>query len=442
MAADVPANHPSLAISLRVPIRIGEEAFGSLYLTEKAGGGDFTPEDEPLCTALAAASGVAIDKARHCETNAHRRAWLEAGVKANESILTAVNDSSAETLGVITTHALAASGSSLAVIAFPTADGLRLACLASTGAGALPSRQEFARLPVINRVMTSGVSATLRTAAEALGPWARGTLGPALVVALDHAGIGQGVMILARAATSFPYTPEDAETSILFSSRVALAVELLHERGTRESVLLSDDRDRIARDLHDRVIQRIFAAVLSLQSLRRVITDEPSLQLVLAITNELDISIRELRETIYSLNQQPDVREQLGHRLLRTITTLSADAGFEPRIDFAGPLDDGIPVAVSEHLVAVLTEGLSNTIRHSGASNVTITVDVGPLYLALVITDDGDGFDSPCHTSGLRTMNDRATLLGGTCAVESTPGKGTELTWRVPHNRPGAKAAQ
>lgn len=440
MAVGFPANHPPMKTFLGVPIRVREKVFGNLYLTEKVDGGEFSDEDEALCIALAAAAGVAIENARHHEANARRHRWLEAGVEVNERILATREDRNEEILALIIDHALAASDSSLAVIAFVTPDGLGLSCQASVGAQAVAAGAEFDLQPAIAGVLASGVAATVRRTSDAIGPGMEDKLGPAMVVPLELAGMGQGLVILARPAKASAYTHEDADTSTLFSSRVTLAVELVQQRWLKESLLLSDDRDRIARDLHDRVIQRIFAAGLSLQGLRRTITDESSLRRVTVITSELDESIRELRETIYSLHLPQNPMEPLSRRILHTISALTADAGFEPRIKLVGPVDNNVSDAAAEHLMAVIAEGLSNAVRHSGAVDVSVKVEVDHYGVALIITDDGDGFNSPHHISGLANMKHRATALGGTCSIDSTLGQGTCLTWSVPHTQPTSGA--
>ncbi|SEE34072.1 GAF domain-containing protein [Arthrobacter alpinus] len=437
----VPAHHPSVKTFLSIPLRVRETVLGSLYLTEKVDGGEFSAEDEALCTALAAAAGVAIESARLFEATARRRQWLEAGVEANERILAGKDDSNEQILAVIAGHALAAADSALAIVALITPDRQRLICHTTAGAGTFTAGQEITLQPLLTKVLTTGVTSAVRTAAEVFGPGVTAQLGPALVVGLDLADLGPGLLILARPAGAVVYSQEDAETSILFSSRVALAVEMVHNRRERESLLVSEDRDRIARDLHDRVIQRIFAAGLSLQSLRQVITDEPSLRRVTSITRELDESIRELRETIYSLHHPQKLLEPLSRRVLSTISLLTLDASFKPRIELVGPLDGVISVAVAESLIAVVTEGLSNVVRHSDAVAVGVSVKVDHTMVTLEITDNGDGFANPDRMSGLANMKHRATALGGSCSIDSVLGQGTSLAWAVPRTQPTSRAS-
>lgn len=339
-----------------------------------------------------------------------------------------------EILAMVGEHALAASDSSLAVIASARTDE-RLVCQASVGDQAVAAGREIWLQPAMAAILASGVAASVRRAADVFGPADADKMGPALVVPMDLDRLGHGILVLVRSDNAPPFMQEDVETSILFSSRMVLAVELVRERGLQQSLLLSEDRDKPPRDLHDLVIQRIYAAGLSLQSLRRVITDESSLQRVTAITDELDAAIHELRDTNYSLHKSGGAAETLGQRILRTIATVSADAILDPRIHLAGPFDD-VDEAVAEHLVSVVPEGRSNVVRHSGAVSINITIDAGPNMVELVMIDDGVGFVIPSHGNGLANMRDRAALLGGRSSIESTPGRGTCLTWTVPHAQP------
>ncbi|RAN76683.1 hypothetical protein B5P43_21905 [Bacillus sp. SRB_336] len=432
--AMAPAGSPPLAAELDIPIRIREKVFGNLHLADKAGGDGFSDEDNALCIAFAASAGVAIE-------NARRRQWLEAGVEAKEQILTSKSGGGPEILGIIAEQARAASGSALALVAFVSADAERLVCRAAAGISVVAPGQDFPIQPALAATLDAKATTLLPMAADALGPGTADALGPAMALPLDIVGLGRGLVILARAAASPPYAAEDTDSGTIFSSRVVVAVERLREQGDKQVLLLSEDRDRIACDLHDRVIQRIFAAGLSLQSLRLVISDEASLERVTAITEELDASIRELRETIYSLRSPRDIRDPLEQRIMRAVVALSADASFVPRIQLTGLLNGNVPEATAESLLAVLTEGLSNAVRHAKASNVGIKIDVGPGQICLAISDDGDGFANANHRGGLSNMKHRAMALGGAFSIDSMPGTGTSLEWSVPLGPPSADAS-
>jgi signal transduction histidine kinase len=193
------------------------------------------------------------------------------------------------------------------------------------------------------------------------------------------------------------------------------------------------DRDRIARDLHDLVIQRIFAAGLSVQSLRRHTSDPVAQQRINSITGELDETIRGLRDTIYALGANGG-HERLSSRIVRTVQDGTWQAGTTPELQMGGPVD-AIPEEVAGHLLAVLSEGLSNALRHSGAERIAITVSVRGRNAELLVEDNGRGFQDPERTSGLSNMAHRAAVLGGTFTVTSAPHRGTKLLWKAPFPR-------
>jgi two-component system sensor histidine kinase DevS len=211
------------------------------------------------------------------------------------------------------------------------------------------------------------------------------------------------------------------------TARLAADAELAAARAERDLIA---ERDRMARDLHDRVIQRIFAAGMSLQTAASVARNPQAAARIEAAIADLDTSIAELRETIFTLRHGP--RDQPG--LHKAITALASQAGpalgFTPAVSFHGP-EDIVPEAVAANLLAVCREALSNIARHAAATAASLTLTAGP-DLVLEITDNGRGIGDPIRSSGLRNMRERAELLGGTFGIASQPGAGTRLEWRVP----------
>jgi signal transduction histidine kinase len=199
---------------------------------------------------------------------------------------------------------------------------------------------------------------------------------------------------------------------------------------------LFTDRERIARDLHDLVIQRLFAAGLSIQSLRRYTQDPVAHGRIAAVTTELDDTIRELRDTIYSLRTE-EANESLTGRILRAVQDSSRSAAVRPRVAFSGPVDEAVPENVAAHLLPVLSEGLSNAIRHSEADKIQISVSAEPERVELLISDNGKGFNKPERISGLANIRRRADLLGGRCTIESAPGNGTTVKWTAHTGKAG-----
>jgi signal transduction histidine kinase len=277
--------------------------------------------------------------------------------------------------------------------------------------------------------METGESRVARNPQQIFDDGVAGKLGSVLICAMGHGGSANGVLLLARQQGAAAFTQSEVESSSLFGSRVGLALDLARVLAVREQNLLFTDRERIARDLHDLVIQRLFAAGLGIQSLRRFTLDPVAHERIAAVTLELDDTIRKLRDTIYSLRTGEEERQPLTGRILRVVQDNSRSYPVVPTVDFAGPIDDSVPENVAGQLLPVLSEGLSNAMRHSGADQIRVTVTAGPEHVELHIADNGRGFHEPDHVSGLANMRHRAELLGGTCTIMSAPGEGTQVSW-------------
>lgn len=432
MAVGFPANHPPMKTFLGVPVRVRDTVFGNLYLTEKIDGQDFTAEDEDLAVALASAAGVAIQNARLYEDSNSRQRWLEAGIEVSDR-LKASPRSDTENLELIAEGAMHASASALVLIASVAADG-SLRCRTSMGVQSIPAGQELPPSAVFTQVLVSRQSRTFTDPRHVFDPESAEKLGPVLVVALgnDTDGERDTVLILARSAGGTRYTDLDVEQSAVFASRIGLTLELLKANQLREEHALFIDRERIAADLHDLVIQRLFAAGLSIQSLRRYTSDpEAHERRIAAVTEELDDCIHQLRDTIYSLQaRQPD-RELLSGRVLRAVLEAANAAGFLPRVQLSGPVDL-VGDEVAEQLLPVLTESVSNAVRHSGSEDIHVLLAANETEVVLTVRDHGNGFEHPERVSGLDNMKNRAARLGGTCIIDSAPGEGTSVTWSAP----------
>ena len=432
IAVGFPANHPPMKTFLGVPVRVRDTVFGNLYLTEKIDGQEFTAEDEDLAVALASAAGVAIQNARLYEDSSARQRWLEAGMDVSDR-LKANPRSDTENLEMIAEGALHASASALSMIASVAADG-SLRCRTSLGVQSIPAGQELPASAAFDQVLESRQPRIFTDARHVFGAPSAEKLGPVLVAALgsDADGQGDNVLVLARASGAARYTDVDVEQSAVFASRIGLSLELLKANQLREEHALFIDRERIAADLHDLVIQRLFAAGLSIQSLRRYTSDPDAHERRIAgITAELDDCIHQLRDTIYSLQaRQPD-SELLSGRVLRAVLETANAAGFLPRVQLSGPIDL-VGDEVAEQLLPVLIESVSNAVRHSGSEDIHVMLAARDGEVVLTVRDHGHGFESPARVSGLENMKNRATRLGGSCVVDSAPGEGTKVAWRVP----------
>jgi signal transduction histidine kinase len=191
------------------------------------------------------------------------------------------------------------------------------------------------------------------------------------------------------------------------------------------------DRDRIARDLHDLVIQRLFATGLSLQGVSRRVDQEDVRDRLRDAVDELDVTIREIRGAIFELSH-PENADDLRAQLRDVVAAARGSSGLAPRLELVGPVESAVPDSVRPHLVAVLVEALSNAVRHAGATRVNARVDVTDGRVSLEVADDGRGFTPTGRESGLRNMRSRAAAVGGGCVVDSTEETGTTVRWWAP----------
>jgi two-component system sensor histidine kinase DevS len=382
--------------------------------------------------ARAAAAGVAIDTAKLNDAAGRRARWLEACMDVSGLMLGSDRDYTSGGLDPIAGRALQESESQLALIVAPSVTGPGYIVAGAAGdRGRLFSGKSLALdLPDLQDVLAGGEPVVLNDASVLFsGP--DGGTGPLLAVALSTQGAHRGLLLLVRDSGSVRYARTDIEMGAVFGSHVALALELARVHRLREELLVFTDRDRIARDLHDLVIQRMFAAGLSVQSLTRFTKDELALERIRNITGELDEAIRSLRDTIYSLKSSSGETELLSGRIRRVTRSSAKSMPFTPRLTITGPVDAVTPDK-ADNVVAVVSEGLSNAIRHSGADSISVSVAVIKGQVTVVITDNGSGFTEPDKRNGLANLEDRARMLDGECTIISTPDAGTSLEWSVP----------
>ncbi|WP_320535743.1 GAF domain-containing sensor histidine kinase [Pseudarthrobacter sp. IC2-21] len=431
-----PRHHPQMKSFLGVPIRVRDSVFGNLYLTQKKGGGDFTDEDEGLAEAFAAAAGVAIENARLYDDARRRTAWLQACMDVTGKVMDdeAAPVSQDDGLDMIAARALQESSAALALILVPEEDSKLFRVAGAAGSTALEwtGRLSLFDPGEVKAVLAAGQAAVIEDASAALSGGPVPADGRLLVVDLRARGTHHGLLVLAREGSAGMFSKTDVEMGAVFGSHVALALELARAHRMREQLAVFTDRDRIARDLHDLVIQRLFAAGLSIQSLRRLITGEQAARTLQTVTAELDEVIRELRNTIYSLNGATTEKELLSSRVLQAVRSAARSLRFVPRLTLTGPIDAIRDEETAANILAVVTEGLSNAVRHSGADSIRVSVSVDDGFVYVRVQDNGAGFSVRTPGNGMTNMQHRANKLGGTFEVTSSPETGTALTWKAP----------
>jgi len=430
-----PEGHPPMRSFLGVPVRIRDEVYGNLYLTEKQGG-DFDEEDEALVQALAAAAGVAIENARLYAEARRQQQWLRANAEVTRRLLS--GDEPSEVLELVAQQALEMSGADLVVLALPTGNRGTLMIEHACGDGAagalglvLPAQGSASGI-----VMGSGKPLTVddfssdqRVAAAAREHM---PLGPAVLVPLGPAGDVRGVLTAGRNQGALPLGADAVEMLITFAAQAGIGLELAEHRSDAQRLALFEDRDRIARDLHDLVIQRLFATGMSLQGATGLIGDPDVVGRVEKAVDALDETIRDIRSAIFSLQSRGEAEPvRLRTRILGVLEEMTDSLGFAPALRLAGPLDSRVPAGVAGQMLAALREALANVAKHAQASRVDVAVEAGP-DLVLTVRDDGVGLGETTRRSGLANLAERAAESGGALRVAAAAGGGTELELRVP----------
>jgi signal transduction histidine kinase len=426
---------------LGVPIRVREEVFGNLYLAVSTRGG-FTGEDEQLATALAATAAVAIENSRLYETARTRGEWLQASAAITRRLLATdadVAEDAAHPLQLIAERTREIARADLVAVVLPvgTEPGLRVEVAVGEGAQTLPGRRVPMQGSLSGRVFTTSAALRADHPDEAgLESMASGELdvGPVLVVPLLGSSQVHGVLSVIRLRGRPAFTAEDTDMAAGFANQAAVAVELAEARAEQQRAAMLDDRERIAADLHDHVIQRLFAAGLSLQALAVSLGPGRSRDRVLATVADLDETIAQIRTSIFQLHQPTqELPRGLRAWLLEVVTDESRGLGFEPAVRFSGLLDT-LPDDVADDLVAVLREALSNIARHAHARSAEVALTAGAERITLEIHDDGVGLGLAARRSGLANLRRRAERHGGALILAPGHPAGTCVTWSIPNS--------
>lgn len=441
-----PEGHPGMSSFLGVPIQVRDEVFGNLYLTEKENGGEFDEEDEAIVTALATAAGVAIENARLYEETRLRERWLAASTEITTRLLSGADTN--EVLAYMAAQAREIGGADTAVVLLPDphARGHLFAEIADG-----PIAQEIMGTPVeihdsaCGLVYESGEPTAIPDLRQAHCPMLthRG-YGPGLLVPLGTPGNTRGVLLLGKLAERAPFDGNIRRMLHAFSVQAGVALELADARRDTERIVVLEERDRIAKDLHDVVIQRLFASAMTLMSTVRLINSSEAEERVQRTIDELDGTIREIRSTIFDLQNPPSRRDtSLRGRILRMAENTAHSLGCHPGVSLDGPIDASVPDEVGEQLLAVLGEGLTNVARHARATEVHVSVAVEETSvtgrattLTLTVTDNGVGLPEEGRRSGLRNLDQRAQALGGGFSAGKGETGGTVLVWKVPVSGP------
>ena len=422
-----PPGHPPMTGFLGVPVRIGEEVFGNLYLTERSRGGEFTADDEQLAIALATAAGAAIANARRFAESEQRRRWLDASAELAPLLL---SGAAVQPHALITRLAAAAADADFATLAVPHgADQVIVTGVTGELAAGMTNQIEALADSLARQAIRTGKPSLVtgdgrQAAAAALGT---GT-GPLIIVPLATGEQVRGALLLGRVAARPGYTGTDLDMAAAFADHAAMTMELAQARTDQITLAQAEDHDRIASDLHDHVIQDLFAFGMRLQG-HAARTDPVTAERVNGYADTVDEIIKKIRTSIFGLHQPRAVPAGLPARVMEIVEEHTAQLGFTAGIRFAGPLAPGPDEALAHDILAVTREALSNCARHAHATAATISLVLQDGLITLDITDNGRGLGTPARSSGLSSMRRRAERNGGTFQLTTPAHGGTHLAW-------------
>ncbi|WP_405533305.1 GAF domain-containing protein [Streptomyces avidinii] len=442
-----PAHHPPMHSFLGVPIRVREEVFGNLYMTEKRGGGDFDEEDEAVLSTLAVAAGIAIENARLFEEVRLRERWLAVSSEFTSELLSGSPES--QVLEGMLERAREITGSDIGVF-YQVGQGGELSGSLALGEGAethrgivLPSSEgtlAAAALGEEDGLVTAADAETDDRITAQPERWAG--FGPAVAVTVGTKEKLAGVLMLARRRGRSPFSAAAVAALPGFAGQAALALELADRRRDAEQISLLEDHDRIARDLHDLAIQRLFATGMTLQSAQRFVEHPEAAERLARAIDDLDATIKIIRSTIFGLRERevPGAAPRLRLRVVQAVDAAATALGFAPALRMEGLIDTDVPPPVADEVLAVIGEALSNVVRHARATRAEVSIVAAGGVLTVTVADNGIGIPEGGRRSGLSNLAERAERLGGELSVSASGpsgrrSQGTQLEWRIPLSR-------
>ncbi len=435
-----PAHHPVMTSFLGVPVRVRGEVFGNLYLTDKKGGEGFTDEDERAVVAFAVAAGVAIENARLYELSTQREKWQEAVSEIGTAVLS--GGDSGEVLELIAQKSRLLTGASAALIALPDSSGslnIEIVNIDAEPSESVRRLRDWLGMPApADSILKRSFSMGGPIIEDECSIWSEVTLrGEDLLVAAVSLPLRTVDKVLGVLLLIWPHGSLFAASEVInlvesFAAQAALTLVLAAAQQDKEEIAVLEDRDRIGRDLHDLVIQRVFATGMLLNGLLQsgALAPEANEKIDIAI-GQIDETIREIRQTIFDLHtRSPEL--SLRAKISQEVSSATVILGFPARLTLTGPLE--ITPSIGGHLLAVIRESLINCAKHAHAAEATIRVAVDLTELVCEVSDNGNGYTPGTRVSGVANMQSRATELGGEFTIGARPDAlpGTYVRWSVP----------
>jgi len=437
-----PENHPPMSSFLGVPIRVRGEVFGNLYLTSKKGGEEFTEEDEQSVVAFATAAAVAIENARLYELATLKEKWQRAVSEIGTAVLS--GGDSGDVLELVAEKSRLLTGATAALVALPdSANSLTIEIVnIDRGSTATAKRlRSWLGAPapadsILKRSFSLGGSIIDDQCLiwNQVMPDSAEEQVAAVALPLRTVDKVLGVLLLIWPHGSFMAASAVIDLVESFAGQAALTLVLAEAQQDKEDFAVLKDRDRIGRDLHDLVIQRVFATGMLLNGLLQndELPPEAREKIDLAV-GQLDETIREIRQTIFDLHAD-SFETSIKARISREVNSASDALGFPVRLQLIGPLDSKLTPVIGDHLLAVVRESLSNCVKHANATEVEVRVAIESPVLVCEVIDNGNGYTDEARFSGIANMESRATELGGELLMGARldSQQGTRLRWSVP----------
>ncbi|MEA2683664.1 MAG: hypothetical protein QOK05_1992 [Chloroflexota bacterium] len=432
-----PPNHPPMATFLGAPVMARGKVFGNIYLTEKAGGGEFSAEDEEALVILAAQAGVAVANARTHDENERRRRSLEAVSALGDRIIS--GDDTAAVLDSVAAYARELVHADISMIVGRVQAGRTPVVMVADGHGQalLRGMEVPADGSLSGEVMRTGLPLVVEDASTSSHAYlplvSSADMGPTIFVPLRLRGEVLGTLSVANRRGGRAFSADDLALVQTFANQASVALESSRAKEDRERLALLDERERIGRELHDGVIQSLFAVGMSLQGTSMGSAEEETRRRLEGAVEELDRAILDLRNYIFGL--QPTI---LGdNQLDSALRELSREFSEASGIVTIAEVEAAAATALAEQsadVVQLVREALSNVRRHAAASTCRVSLRLEGDGAVLEIDDDGGGFDPATVRNGLgrENMRQRAAKLGGEARVESVPGEGTLVSISLP----------
>ena len=430
-----PEAHPPMQTFLGVPIQARGEVFGNLYLTDRLSGDDFTAEDEELIEALAATASIAIENARLYEESRLRQEWLKASAEISRSLLEPSAADDDDALRRIADSVRRLADADLVSVVFPDPDHTTLSVHVARG-------HQQDELAGVRYPMAGSLAGAAITQAKALriDPQESGDpyyvhlqsafdVGPVMACPLSGDAGVRGAIIVGRRAGRLAFTMTELDMAQAFAIQAAIALELADARADQQRLNVLEDRHRIARDLHDHVIQRLFATGLTTQATLAMVADPRVSGRLAGIVDDIDDTIRQIRSSIFELNDPADIDgRSLRATVLKIVTEVEPVLGFRATVSFDGPVDTMVDDDLLRDAEAALREGLTNIGKHAAATAAAIRIILTRDDLQIEVRDNGTKAPEPTRRSGLANLADRAHQRRGSMDFHHDQ-EGTVLRW-------------